>query len=41
MGTALYLSAHEGETLGEPASHMKPIQHMASIGQILGDGSLI
>ena len=38
---ALYLSAHQGETLGEPADDVEPIEHMASSWQVLVDGGLV
>ena len=41
VGAALQLPAYQGEALGEPAGDVEPVQHMASIGKILRDGSLI
>ena len=38
---ALYLSAYQGETFGEPARHVKAVEHVARVGQIVGDGCLI
>ena len=38
---ALYLPPDQGETFGEPSSHMEPIQHMKSVGKVLRDGCLI
>ena len=29
---ALYLSAYEGEALGEPADYVEPVEDMASVG---------
>ena len=40
-GAALYLSAYQGGSFGEPARHMKAIQQMKSIGKVLRDGCLI
>ena len=38
---ALYLSAYQGEALGEPANDVEPVEDMASVGEILRDGGLI
>ena len=35
---ALYLASYQGESLGEPAHDVEPVEHMASVGQILRDG---
>ena len=38
---ALEFSSHQGEALGEPAGDVEAVEHMASVGKVLGDGSLV
>ena len=38
---ALYLASYQGEALGEPEDDVEPVEHMASVGQILCDGCLV
>ena len=38
---ALQLPPYQGEALSEPADNVEAVQHMAGIGEILRDGSLI
>ena len=38
---ALQFSAYQSEALGEPAYDVEPVEHMASVGQVLCDCGLI
>ena len=39
--TALQISAHQRESLGEPSDDMEPIQHVAGVSEVLVDGCLV
>ena len=38
---ALQFPPHEGQAFGEPPCHVKAVQDVAGVGQVLGDGRLI
>ena len=40
-GAALQFPPYQSQAFGEPASHVKAIQYVAGVGQVLGDGCLI
>ena len=40
-GTAWQFPPHQSQTFGEPASHMKAVEYVAGVGEMVGDGRLI
>ena len=40
-GTALQFPPYQSETFGEPPCHMKAVEDVAGVGQVLADGCLI
>ena len=40
-GAALQFPPYQGESFGEPAGHVKAVEDVAGVGQVLGDGCLI
>ena len=38
---ALQFTAYHGQTFGEPPRHVKTVEDMESVGEVLGDGRLV